>query len=1132
MNTELIEINSQVATLDALGVAIYRKFSDYETSLFRLNDPVQRQTVFCGFLKRFFLSQAIYQVSSIYFRQEIPEALLKQLNVSNNDFLFDGVICTISQEIHVFKIFLKNNREIVDAVDVGNFFTESLTCDYRFIITNANEISVNFEHGYSIRGINFDELSSQELEQLIDPARTHQISFLVKPRSHQLLALETIKNGFASHDRLTSVMACGSGKTLLSLWLFESMQVRSAIIFLPTLGLVEQTLREWLKNTVIKNFRYLCVCSDRTIAKVSDDLNYQQSELDFVVTTDPTQIRKFFDLQLKDPDAIYVIFSTYQSSAMVAAGMHPQDQFDLGIFDEAHKTVGDADKTFSFPLLNEQLKIKKRLFLTATPRVIHYQNLSYQAYPENRYSMDNKRIYGPQIFTFNFSDAVSAKIITDCKVIISVVTSDMVNKVIHDSCLQLEGSHVDTLMIAHSLAIEHAARENRVKRIITFHSRIESAYNFSKLNHNNPYGLLTDFEHYHINGNMSSAVRTQTLNEFSQATYAILTNARCLTEGIDVPAVDMIAFLSPRKSCVDIVQAAGRAMRQAENKQYGYVLIPVYIPMESSLPTESLINATDFDDVWRVLKALTEHDTLLQDEIRLGQEYRGEFGSHLARAIESSKIQIISPSNFDISSLREGIKTRCLEKVGDYWDFMYGQLRYFKKQYGHLNVNKRSEQWKDLGAWVGRNRMYYKKNILPLDKIKKLESLEFVWDPKEAQWLAQYDILCQYHRQFGHCNVPNHDKIWSALSYWLNDNRKNYRRNKLLTERIKKLEALGIVWNPNEDQWLERCQLLEQCYKKLGHCNISKNNKEWGRLGLWIVESKMLYRKGLLSKDRIEKFESYGIIWNSKDGLWLEQYALLKKFRQEYGHINIIDTDAVYHKLGKWLMTNRVSYNKNKLSKERIEKLESLGIIWDVYEMRWLEQYELLKKYQQEMKNVNVPLIDKKWGNLGSWLMTNRRLNRLAKLPKERIEKLELLGVIWNPKKDLWVKRYELIEEFYRKHGHINPIDMDDEMSCKLIKWLSSIRRLYRSGKLSKDHIEKLESFGICWNVHEGKWLQNYNRLIEYYKKFGPCNVSTGDIEWGNLGVWMVSNRSNYRQGKLSSGRIEKLKALGVILAE
>ena len=109
---------------------------------------------------------------------------------------------------------------------------------------------------------------------------------------------------------------------------------------------------------------------------------------------------------------------------------------------------------------------------------------------------------------------------------------------------------------------------------------------------------------------------------------------------------------------------------------------------------------------------------------------------------------------------------------------------------------------------------------------------------------------------------------------------------------------------------------------------------------------------------------------------------------------------------------------------------------------------------------------------------------------------------------------------------------MDDEMSCKLIKWLSSIRRLYRSGKLSKDHIEKLESFGICWNVHEGKWLQNYNRLIEYYKKFGHCNVSTGDIEWGNLGVWMVSNRSNYRQGKLSSGRIEKLKALGVILAE
>lgn len=996
---ELIEVdNVSPAKTKSFKLPSCNRFVDFEKFLFQLPDVALRKRLFADFLKGLVLSEPLYQAENIYFRQEMSDESLKNLKLSRSNPEWDGVIYTNTEETHVFKIFLEPDRKELTREIINGFLEQPFECDYKLIITNSDELPKkikNAKNSYSIRGADFDQLPAEQLNQLLQFHNKELLRLpIAQPRAHQLTALKEVQKGFRSHDRLTSVMACGSGKTLLSLWLLETMKVKNVIVFLPSLGLLSQTLHEWLKNTSIKDFRYLCVCSDSSVAKMSDELHYQQTELDFVVTTDPEHITQYFRTQSKNPKAVHIIFSTYQSAAMVAAGMRSQDQFDLGIFDEAHKTAGDVDKSFSFALLNKNIKIKKRLFLTATPRVIRYKDSAYQANIKNRYSMDNESIYGPQVFTFNFGDAVKEKIITDCKIIISVVTSNMVENVIHKSPLKLKGSNVDTLMLAHAIALEHAARSNGIKRIITFHSRVDAASDFSEINKDHPYGLLNDFDLYHVNGDMSAASRAKMLLKFSESQCAILTNARCLTEGIDVPTVDMVAFLSPKKSCIDIVQAAGRAMRQAKGKKCGYVLIPVYIPMKTSLPTESLINSSDFGDIWRVLKALAEHDTLLYDEISLGQQWRGESDSYTGDRIQSNKIQIISPSDFDISELRGSIKTLCLEQVGSNWDFMYGQLIRFKKEHGHANVATNDEKWKKLGSWVQNNRQDYKKHFLSEDRIKKLESLGFIWDVKEAEWAEQYGKLEQYFQEHGHGNVPIRDKIFDDLGKWLANNRRVYSQNNISLERIKKLEAVGVDWNPLEAQWEQHYDMLRKHYQLYKHINISLRSQKWGKLGQWLSGNRSDYKKNKLPVDRIKKLEALGIIWDPKDTQWLEQYEMLKTYYIKHGHGNVAATNKAWGNLGSWLSNNRRSYRENKLSADRIKKLEALGVIWDPKDAQWPEKYEMLKKYYKKHGHCNVATTDKDWSGLGHWLCANRTHYRQNKLSQERIKKLEALNMV------------------------------------------------------------------------------------------------------------------------------------------
>jgi predicted helicase len=246
-----------------------------------------------------------------------------------------------------------------------------------------------------------------------------------EPLPHQSEALEAILAGLDQHDRVTAVMACATGKTLVSLWLAERRKAKRILLLVPSLALVRQTLHEWFKQTEWEQPRFIAVCSDPTVTSGLDDaVVVHQRDLDFPVTTDIREVRDFLTAS---GDSVQIVFSTYQSARVVGEAVRDINGFDLAIFDEAHKTAGREGANFGFALEEQNLPIAKRVFLTATPRHYDVRKRDKEGDKSLVYSMDQPGTYGPFVHTLSFAEAARRGIICNYKIIISVVTSEMIN---------------------------------------------------------------------------------------------------------------------------------------------------------------------------------------------------------------------------------------------------------------------------------------------------------------------------------------------------------------------------------------------------------------------------------------------------------------------------------------------------------------------------------------------------------------------------------------------------------------------------------------------------------------------------------------------------------------------------------
>ncbi len=472
-------------------------------------------------------------------------------------------------------------------------------------------------------------------------------------RSHQKEARDFVHEYFKENDRGKLIMACGTGKTFTSLKIAENETNKNGLILflVPSIALLGQTLREWT-NDIDKDAKLfpICICSDSKISSkktTNDDNITSVVDLTLPATTDVEKIVNQLE-KIKDKKGMKVVFSTYQSIDVIAKAQEKileQDknfgEFDLIICDEAHRTTGvtlknEDESNFVKVHSNEFIKSKKRLYMTATPR-LYDDNSKSKAKESEAYlcSMDDKNLYGEEIYRIGFGKAVENNLLTDYKVLILTLNSSQIPRELQaiiangesefkvDDATKLIGC-INGLskQILETEGIIKSTDPEPMKRAVAFCRDIKTSKRIT--NNLNNYSKdyisslkeeakkkMVDISSKHIDGGMNALEREDLLSwlkeDVEEKECRILTNARCLSEGVDVPNLDAVLFLSAKNSQVDVVQSVGRVMRKAPHKKYGYIIIPVLIP-ENINPEEALNDNEAYKVVWSVLNALRAHD--------------------------------------------------------------------------------------------------------------------------------------------------------------------------------------------------------------------------------------------------------------------------------------------------------------------------------------------------------------------------------------------------------------------------------------------------------------------------------------------------------------------------------------------
>ncbi len=536
---------------------------------------------------------------------------------------------------------------------------------------------------------------------------------------HQREALKDIVPALRTERRLTTIMPCGTGKTMTQLWTVEAAKPKTVLVLLPSLALLRQTLHEWMAETKWNEVDVLCVCSDMTVGKKSEDeIKISAEDIGYPVTSDTRVVKQFLKKKSRN---VKFVFSTYHSSPLVAGGMEENFSFDIAVFDEAHVTAGEEGGFFSFALEESNISIKVRTFWTATPR--HY-NLSKMKDVDGdlplMYSMDDEEMYGRVVHKLTFRKAVEQGIICDYEVLVSVVTNKMLGvDEINSGEVTIQGKRVSAKVVAHHTALQQAIEKFDVKKIFSFHPRVADAEEFtnggpqSAMHH-----LPKDFKVFHVNGEMTTAFRETKLNEFRHAKRGLMSNARCLTQGIDVPNVDLVAFFSKKRSLIDIVQVTGRAMRRAPGKTKGYILVPLYVEQGQGETLEAAVERSEFREVWAILNAMREQDEALAEtmsRIRIGW---GGGGGDGRDEDPDGVITVLGPQ-IGIEKLRSSITTICVDrlvqkpfyswedasnavqrlKINTIYEY---RSRYTEDPLLHSSPPERySDVWKKNGGWPG-----------------------------------------------------------------------------------------------------------------------------------------------------------------------------------------------------------------------------------------------------------------------------------------------------------------------------------------------------------------------------------------------------------------------------------------------
>lgn len=562
---------------------------------------------------------------NVWLWEEVPEKIIKEIGLPRQDLGVD-LLAKYEDEYHAIQCkYHSDKHQAVTYKEVSTFLSAIAECKkitMGYICSTANVTSKNYDRVpkkliSKILSDTWENLPNSFFDNLKASLKKKPLKLeIFKPRDHQKDAIKSAVNHFKNNDRGKLIFPCGSGKSLTGFWIARELNSKNILIAVPSLSLIKQTLDIYLGQIVARGekVKWLCICSDDGIGK-SDDVALLTEDIGVPCVTDPFYINNWLD---NNKNYQKIIFTTYQSGKLIAEISKKQKfKFDLGLFDEAHKTVGSELSLFSHLLFEKNININKRVFMTATERF-------YSGSKDNIVSMDDVDIYGEVFCKMTFKEAISSNppLLTDYKIITFKINKTTVSNFIKENGLVELNSkwknEPDARSLAAMIALRKAMEKYPINNAVSFHSSIEKAKRNSEIHsyitNNYDFKPITT---YTVSGKLSASKRNDVINDFAKTKRALITNARCLTEGVDVPNIDCIVFSDPRRSKIDIVQALGRALRKKEGKKLGYVIIPVIYNESHEIDNQN------FNEIISILRGLAANDDRIIEYFKTKSSSRG-----------------------------------------------------------------------------------------------------------------------------------------------------------------------------------------------------------------------------------------------------------------------------------------------------------------------------------------------------------------------------------------------------------------------------------------------------------------------------------------------------------------------------
>jgi superfamily II DNA or RNA helicase len=756
-----------------------------------------------------------------------------------------------------------------------------------------------------------------------------------QPWPHQRDAVDAAAKTLAHGARATVVAACGSGKTRIGAEVAGRLVPADGRVLAaaPSLQLLAQTLREHRRGARALG-RVIAVCGDRrALAQFATHPELADAE----VTTDPALLATL----LRAPGPATVA-CTYQSldvlrQAHEHRGLEP---WSLAILDEAHRTAGARGKPWAAVHDDEAIPAQRRLYMTATPRLLA------ETGGEPAASMDDERLFGPVCYRLPFAEAIELGLLADYRVVVPVVAHGEIQRIITDqgdaTPLDAGAGAIDPALLAAQVALLRCATRYGIRRVITYHNRVADARAFAR-SLPAAAALLRPRERperlsaLHVEAKQSAHIRQAALDALASRDpgLVVVANAGLLAEGVDMPAVDAVAFLSARDSPEAVTQALGRALRTGGRAdKTATVIIPVPLGPEDT--PESALEGSAYAPVWRTVRALRAHDERLAQRIDAMRLARGR------AAYETRPPRLVLPQWLQVAGVpvpahfADAITLRMVREGAPVWEEMYGRALAYRERYGDLEPDQDREP--QLSAWIARQRRHHRAGTLSAERAVRLEAAGIAWSahgehrmpaygPHGERWDARMSQLRVHLREHGG-QLPT-TQSRPELATWLKNQGARARRGALPEQRATLLrQALGRSW-PDQTRadaaWTRRLhQLRVFVHDQDGAAPTQSTDPD---LSGWLGNQIARQRRGVLDPAHAALLAALlGALWAHRKRTpragWDQRLDELGEHLRE--HDGALPRMGENRALRRWLIAQRSGREEGRLAPERAAALERL----------------------------------------------------------------------------------------------------------------------------------------------------------------------------------------------------------------